>query len=421
MRQYYLRSPLLNDSRVLRDPQYSQFPSTIAANRRLLHALAEDPAQKLLVFEASEDEAEEKQKTVLGFLRVLRASEGGRYEVHCYPDVNFSKDKRASAEFKQALFSWLEDHHEILQLGFLLPLADNERDEGGIGPAVTDGIARGADTVRAERIIASVLDDLGFVAETQPVEPSELLRAASSLNADSVEGAVSYRRWFWDRGVQGHYSLAFVPAETGIVLITLDPEAVRAVSFLNYEEKPADPWVMNEAWRAGLTDRKGMTIKKDELSANAFSASDYLSGLGDLAKNAVRQVQEYIDHERQEFTLPFATDAGTQFQRLVWRIIRNIPYGSTRTYEEVGQAVIAESVRTREAMLSRAEMQLRGKELARAVGGACRANPLQLIIPCHRVIGKDGHILGYTGDPRHKSWLLWEEQIGLSNGPQINN
>lgn len=412
MRQYNLRKPLLNDARTLRDPQYSQFPDTIEANRKLLRALADDRAQELLVFETFEQMEDTTERTALAFLRILRASEGGRYEVHCYPAHNFANEPGVVQAFKQEFSAWLEDHHEILQLGFLLPLS-------GIQEQANTSNEIGHSSEKSVDVLANILDELGFVAETMPVKESELLHAASNPASgstdESSEGAFVYRRWFWDRGVHGYYSLAFVPCNTGVTLIMLDPERVRSVSFLNYEEKPEDPWVMNEAWRAGLTDRKGTVLKKEEIRLDPFTEAEYLAGLNDLARDAVRQIQAYYNHERQTFTIPFSTDQGTRFQRLVWRVLQNIPYGSTRTYEEVGQAVFAEASRDKEIALNRDEMQLRGKDLARAVGGACKANPLQILIPCHRVIGKDGNILGYTGDSSIKSWLLWEEQVGLSS------
>jgi O-6-methylguanine DNA methyltransferase len=81
---------------------------------------------------------------------------------------------------------------------------------------------------------------------------------------------------------------------------------------------------------------------------------------------------------------------GTPFQRAVWRALLAIPFGSTRTYGEIAAAI--------------------GRpQAARAVGAACRANPIGLVIPCHRVIGHDGALTGYAGGLDLKSRLLRHE------------
>lgn len=79
---------------------------------------------------------------------------------------------------------------------------------------------------------------------------------------------------------------------------------------------------------------------------------------------------------------------GTPFQRRVWRRIASIPYGTTVTYGEIARAV---------------------GSAPRAVGGATGRNPLPLVIPCHRVVGADGSLVGFGGGMRRKAWLLGHE------------
>lgn len=96
-----------------------------------------------------------------------------------------------------------------------------------------------------------------------------------------------------------------------------------------------------------------------------------------LLEQAVRELQEYFSGHRREFTVPVKT-RGTEFQESVWRELSAIPYGAVRSYGEVGHAT--------------------GRPTAgRAVGGAVGANPIPLIIPCHRVLASDGRITGYSG------------------------
>lgn len=96
-----------------------------------------------------------------------------------------------------------------------------------------------------------------------------------------------------------------------------------------------------------------------------------------LLQDASRQLKEYFDGKRREFDLPLKED-GTVFQTEVWKELLLIPYGETRSYQDVAIAI--------------------GKEKAvRAIGQANKANKLAILIPCHRVIGKDKSLTGYAG------------------------
>lgn len=104
---------------------------------------------------------------------------------------------------------------------------------------------------------------------------------------------------------------------------------------------------------------------------------------------AVQQLQEYFQGRRQHFTLPLAP-AGTPFQHRVWQELRRIPFGTTLTYGALAQHVGM-------------------PHAARAVGHANGRNPLAILIPCHRVIGSDGHLRGYAGGIALKQRLLQHE------------
>jgi methylated-DNA-[protein]-cysteine S-methyltransferase len=111
-----------------------------------------------------------------------------------------------------------------------------------------------------------------------------------------------------------------------------------------------------------------------------------------VAERACRQLERYLDDPQWRFTLPLAPQ-GTTFRRRVWDALAKIPVGESRTYGE-----LARSLRT----------------APRAVGGACGANPIALVIPCHRVIGSQGSLGGFMGrtegDPiAIKRWLLSHE------------
>lgn len=112
-------------------------------------------------------------------------------------------------------------------------------------------------------------------------------------------------------------------------------------------------------------------------------------------ERAKRQLLEYFDGARRRFDLPLAA-AGTAFQRRVWDELRRIPYGETISYGELARRI--------------------GRPTAsRAVGAANGRNPLAIVVPCHRVIGADGALVGYGGGLPVKETLLAHEQ-GVAGG-----
>ncbi len=102
------------------------------------------------------------------------------------------------------------------------------------------------------------------------------------------------------------------------------------------------------------------------------------------------QLAEYFDGRRRTFDLPLRL-AGTPFQERVWNALLTIPYGEVRSYGEIARAIGAPSA-------------------VRAVGRANGTNRIAIVVPCHRVIGADGSIVGYGGGMRRKEWLLGLER-----------
>jgi len=105
-----------------------------------------------------------------------------------------------------------------------------------------------------------------------------------------------------------------------------------------------------------------------------------------LSERADTQLREYFAGTRKIFELPLEAE-GTEFQRKVWAALLEIPYGETKSYKDVAQAVGS-------------------PKGFRAVGGANHNNPITIIIPCHRVIAADGGLGGYGGGLDKKSLLL---------------
>ncbi|WP_111655447.1 methylated-DNA--[protein]-cysteine S-methyltransferase [Isoalcanivorax indicus] len=102
-----------------------------------------------------------------------------------------------------------------------------------------------------------------------------------------------------------------------------------------------------------------------------------------------QQLAEYFAGQRTRFELPLAA-SGTPFQQQVWRRLCDIPFGATASYADIAA-------------------RLDNPRAVRAVGAANGRNPLAIVVPCHRVIGRDGSLTGYAGGLARKRWLLAHE------------
>lgn len=113
--------------------------------------------------------------------------------------------------------------------------------------------------------------------------------------------------------------------------------------------------------------------------------------------DATRQLREYFDGKRRAFDLPMVLD-DSPFRLRVWRALERIPFGETMSYGEVGALVGS-------------------KTASRAVGLACGANPLPIVIPCHRVIGANGKLVGFGGGlDMKRAMLAFERSLAPSAG-----
>lgn len=121
----------------------------------------------------------------------------------------------------------------------------------------------------------------------------------------------------------------------------------------------------------------------DKIPSGEYQTSDYL-------QQCITQLEEYFRGERKEFSLKLEP-SGTEFQKRVWAELVKIPFGQTISYIELA-------------------CRLGDKRAVRAVGGANGNNNISIIIPCHRVIGSNGKLVGYGGGLWRKQWLLNLEQ-----------
>lgn len=132
-------------------------------------------------------------------------------------------------------------------------------------------------------------------------------------------------------------------------------------------------------WFAGKTDSGMAGSSKVNLQQAKLAETP-------LLKEAAAQLKEYFGGTRREFDLPLALE-GTAFQRAVWEALLTIPYGETRSYGQIAQ-------------------NIGNPKACRAVGMANNRNPIAIIVPCHRVIGASGKLVGYGGGLDIKERLL---------------
>ena len=140
-----------------------------------------------------------------------------------------------------------------------------------------------------------------------------------------------------------------------------------------------------------------VTIIEEDGALLAISMQRSLEGVEketSLTKEAYTQLSEYLKGKRKTFDLPFKM-RGTQFQLQVWNALLDIPYGETRSYKQIAEAI-------------------GNPKAVRAVGMANNRNPLLIIVPCHRIIGKNGSLVGYAGGLDKKEFLLRLENPNFS-------
>ena len=145
-----------------------------------------------------------------------------------------------------------------------------------------------------------------------------------------------------------------------------------------------------------FTDRKMLETEFRDLQKRLNAV--ILPGENKHLDHVQKEVAEYFEGKRKDFSVPLDTP-GSEFQQSVWNILREIPYGETRSYME--QAI-----------------RLHNPKAIRAVANANGHNRIAIIIPCHRVIGSDGSLTGYGGGLARKKWLLEFEQANSGKAVQ---
>jgi methylated-DNA-[protein]-cysteine S-methyltransferase len=163
---------------------------------------------------------------------------------------------------------------------------------------------------------------------------------------------------------------------------------------ISYDAPVGLLWVVSDA-----THVRGVWMQGQKYFADRLSESPQAREVPVLAQTRT-WLDAYFAGQRPAMdALPIAPE-GSVFRQQVWQLLCDIPYGETTTYGALAQALAA---RTGQARVS-----------AQAVGGAVGHNPLSIIVPCHRVVGRDGSLTGYAGGVDKKIQLLMHEGVDLS-------
>jgi O-6-methylguanine DNA methyltransferase len=165
--------------------------------------------------------------------------------------------------------------------------------------------------------------------------------------------------------------------------------------FYSYGENILDSYEKRVAIRTGFADIYGNLLPQGSVI--------YLHPPAQLpaeVSKAVRELKEYFAKARTNFTVRVNFSYGSDFQRHVWQELQKIPYGTTVSYEDIAMSLTCND-------------KLAARNLSRAVGSACADNPVPIFVPCHRVIGKDGRLVGFSGGVENKEFLLEHEIFGF--------
>ena len=161
-----------------------------------------------------------------------------------------------------------------------------------------------------------------------------------------------------------------------------------------YTETPIGPLLL-----AGTADSLANILFPED-GQPAQAEADWVQGSTAVLDQTARQLAEYFAGQRQDFDLPLAPQ-GTVFQRTVWRHLQEIPYGEKISYGELAR-------------------RMGNPKACRAVGAANGANPLPIVVPCHRVIGSNGSLTGFGGGlPVKKMLLVLEQNLPLLRPPLL--
>jgi len=240
-----------------------------------------------------------------------------------------------------------------------------------------------------------IIQQIGFLEEGR--QRKSFYHPETRLRSDLI-------RFSLLRPESGSYATAFIPFKLGVFAVTGNQTGLTYADFVHTGERLADLYQHECAEAAGILDWHGHLQNRAFLADHQGQEGFIVpASAPDPVRRAAEQVKAYFAGELTQFDLPIALEQGSEFQTSVWDILPLIPYGTTWTYEELAFQLSGQDWAT-------------ARRMARAVGSACGANPLPLILPCHRVIGKDRRLVGFSGGLDVKEFLLDHEIMRCNTG-----
>jgi len=246
------------------------------------------------------------------------------------------------------------------------------------------------------------LHRVSWIIPASDIEAGEVALSCGMRQEAVLEEALFDDESFVDAGLFSllaseypDYAVAFVPYHRGVLAVRGSSTAVEGIRFYAYGDKIKDNYEKRVAIRTGFADAYGKLLPQ--------GAMIYLHppvSLPDEIAKAVRELKEYFAKSRTKFSVRVNFPYGSDFQRHVWQELQKIPYGTTVSYEDI-------------ALVLTGNDKIAARNLSRAVGSACADNPVPILIPCHRVIGKDGRLVGFSGGVENKEFLLEHEIFGF--------
>lgn len=232
------------------------------------------------------------------------------------------------------------------------------------------------------------IDIAGQVCEEDPmIYRVDLLYCRLTLKNAKIFGTVAGINWPDERLTvfapeTREDKIMFIPWPFGFLAVTLNPDqtAVEAIDFFREKGEDLCLPVLQAAYYQGYTDHEGKLNQPETKEEDS-----------PLAARIREELAAYLEGGH-EISLPYRFPEGTPFQKKVWEETLKIPYGTVKTYQDIARALEPDPEK--------------GGRLARAVGGALGANPLPIIIPCHRVIGANRDLTGFGGGVDIKDYLL---------------
>lgn len=187
------------------------------------------------------------------------------------------------------------------------------------------------------------------------------------------------------------YNVGFIPFQRGVIAVSGGVDFIDEVSFLSYGKPVSNRFINLCADYCGFI-QDGILLQRGHENYENYT----VEGLPNEVVRAITQIREYLKKERTTFDINVKIPESSEFRIEVWNELKKIPFGDTRSYEDIALSLSNND-------------KIKARKLTRAVGHACSENPVPIIVPCHRVIGKDGKLVGFKDGVEFKDFLLTHE------------